>query len=261
VLDVRPPALRRRGAAARRAEELAEPGTGTGAVELRRRGLVRAAELVAMGVPPAEVEKAEPAARADGWLVSPARARESVSALTEAVRTHDAATPLDPGLPIEAARRAAGLPTPGLVAALLAAVPSGERAAAPELRDGRVHLGRARGLPDRVRAAMAAIRADLTADPFRAPDAARLAELGLGPRELAALVRAGELIAVTDGVVLLPDAPDRAVELLRGAGASFTLSEARQALGTTRRVAVPLLEHLARTGRTVRIDDRAHRLR
>jgi selenocysteine-specific elongation factor len=85
--------------------------------------------------------------------------------------------------------------------------------------------------------------------------------LGLGTRELAALVRAGELIAIADGVVLLPDAPDRAVELLRGLGPAFTLSEARQALGTTRRVAVPLLEHLARTGRTVRADDRTHRLR
>ncbi|WP_343943848.1 SelB C-terminal domain-containing protein, partial [Pseudonocardia zijingensis] len=92
-------------------------------------------------------------------------------------------------------------------------------------------------------------------------EAARLAEPALGARELAARVRAGELVAVADGVVLLPDAPERAVELLRGAGDSFTLSEARQVLGTTRRVAVPLLEHLARTGRTVRVDDRAHRLR
>jgi selenocysteine-specific elongation factor len=34
----------------------------------------------------------------------------------------------------------------------------------------------------------------------------------------------------------------------------FTLSEARQALGTTRRVAVPLLEHLDRRGWTRRVD-------
>jgi selenocysteine-specific elongation factor len=260
VLDVRPPALRRRGAAARRAAELAEPGVGTAAGELRRRGTARAADLVAMGVPRADVHGA-PAVRADGWLVAPARAGEAVSALAAAVRSHDAAEPFDPGLTVEAARRAAGLPTAGLVAAVLAAVPPGERAAAPELRDGRVHLGRARGLPERVRAALEVVRADLTADPFRAPEADRLAGLGLGTRELAALVRAGELVAIADGVVLLPDAPDRAVELLRGLGPAFTLSEARQALGTTRRVAVPLLEHLARTGRTVRADDLTHRLR
>jgi selenocysteine-specific elongation factor len=40
----------------------------------------------------------------------------------------------------------------------------------------------------------------------------------------------------------------------------FTLSAARQALGTSRRVAVPLLELLARTGRTVRTPDGRHRL-
>jgi selenocysteine-specific elongation factor len=108
---------------------------------------------------------------------------------------------------------------------------------------------------------MEELRADLTAHPFRAPEADRLAALGLGPRELAALVRAGELIAIADGVVLPPDAADRAVDVLRGVGPAFTLSEARQALGTTRRVVVPLLEHLGRTGRTVRVDDRTHRLR
>ena len=255
VLDVLPPALRRRGAAARRAAELAEPGFGTAAGELRRRGLVRVADLVAMGVPRTEVDTPS-AVRADGWLVAPARAEEAVSALAAAVHAHDAAEPLDPGLTIEAARRAADLPTAGLVTAVL----TGAGAESPQLRAGRVHLGRAHGLPEQVRAAMEKLRADLVVEPFRAPDAGRLAELGLGPRELAALVRAGELVAIADGVVLLPDAPDRAVTLLRNVGPAFTLSEARQALGTTRRVAVPLLEHLARTGRTVRVDDLTHQL-
>jgi selenocysteine-specific elongation factor len=258
VLDVLPPVLRRRGAAARRAAELAEPGAGTAEVELGRRGIVREADLVAMGVPRAEID-AVPAVRADGWLVAPARARAGVSAIVAAVRDHDAAEPLEPGLPLEAARRCADLPTTGVVTAVLAAAQAG--GVVPQLRDGRVHLGRGRGLPERVRAAMEELRADLVAHPFRAPEADRLAELGLGPRELAALVRAGELIAIADGVVLLPDAPDRAVEVLRGIGGGFTLSEARQALGTTRRVAVPLVEHLARTGRTVREDDVTHRLR
>jgi selenocysteine-specific elongation factor len=257
VLDVLPPALRRRGAAARRAVELAEPDVGTAAGELRRRGLVRAADLVAMGVAGAEIDEVS-AVRAEGWLVAPSRAREAASALAAAVEDHDIAEPLDPGLPIEAARRAADLPAPGLVTAVLATV-SG--AGTPQLRDGRVRLGRTPGLPERVRAALEVVRADLAANPFRAPDSRRLTELGLGKRELAALVRAGELLAIADGVVLLPDAPDRAVDLLRGVGPTFTLSQARQALGTTRRVAVPLLEHLARTGRTIRTDDVTHRLR
>jgi selenocysteine-specific elongation factor len=43
-------------------------------------------------------------------------------------------------------------------------------------------------------------------------------------------------------------------------GPEFSLSAARQALGTTRRVAVPLLELLARSGRTERTADGGHRL-
>jgi selenocysteine-specific elongation factor len=107
---------------------------------------------------------------------------------------------------------------------------------------------------------MAALRADLERDPFAAPEAARLAELGLGPRQIASLVKAGELMRVAEGVVLLPGSDRRALDVLAGLGPEFTLSAARQALGTSRRVAVPLLELLARTGRTVRTPDGGHRL-
>ncbi|GAA4684176.1 selenocysteine-specific translation elongation factor [Pseudonocardia yuanmonensis] len=258
VLDVRPPALTRRGAARRRADELAAPGFATAAGDLVRRGVARGADLVAMGVPPAEVAALRlPAAH--GWLVDPARAAGAAAALAEAVRTHDAAEPLDPGLTTEAARRAAGLPDAALLPAVLAAVGPGEVPLV--LRDGRVRLDRAHALPAPVRDALGALRADLVGAPFAAPDADRLAELGLGTKELAALVRAGELVELARGVVLLPDAPDRAVAVLRTIGPVFTLSEARQALGTSRRVAVPLLELLGRTGHTRRPDDSHHELR
>ncbi|MDQ4118875.1 MAG: SelB C-terminal domain-containing protein, partial [Actinomycetota bacterium] len=166
--------------------------------------------------------------------------------------------------PLAAARRAAGLPDAALVAVVLAEV---ERRGSRELvlDQGRVRAAAEGGLPEAVRAAMDTLRADLTGAPFAAPDADRLAELGLGPRELASLERAGELLRITPGtspeVVLLPDAEDRAVALLAGLDEEFTLSAARQALSTTRRVAVPLLERLARTGRTVRTPSGGHRLR
>jgi selenocysteine-specific elongation factor len=111
-----------------------------------------------------------------------------------------------------------------------------------------------------VRAALQELRTDLHQRPFDAPEAARLAALGLGSRQLASLVRSGELLRLTEGVVLLPGADDRAVEVLATLGPEFTLSTARQALGTSRRVAVPLLELLARTGRTERTADGGHRL-
>ncbi|WP_040923762.1 SelB domain-containing protein, partial [Saccharomonospora iraqiensis] len=57
-------------------------------------------------------------------------------------------------------------------------------------------------------------------------------------------------LRIADGVVLLPDACDRAVRVLAALGEPFTVSAARRALETTRRVAVPLLERLDADGRT-----------
>ncbi|MCW2716619.1 selenocysteine-specific translation elongation factor [Pseudonocardia sp.] len=259
VLDVRPPALTRRGAAARRAEILAGvDGLPSAVDELARRGIVRRADLVAMGV--ADLGPVAVAPAAAGWLVDPQRATALVADLAAAVAAHDAADPLDPGLPVEAARRAVGLPEARLVDALLRHADRTGANPGLVLRDGRVLHSAAAGLPAPVRAAMDALRADLERDPFAAPDAARLAELGLGPRQLASLVKAGELLRVADGVVLLAGADDRALDVLAGLGPEFTLSTARQALGTSRRVAVPLLELLARTGRTARTPDGGHRI-
>lgn len=254
VLDVRPPALRRRGDAGRRAATLAGmSGTPDAFAELTRRGLVRAAELAAMGVDVAPLRKARVPA-AGGWLLDPARVTELATKLARLIAEHDAADPLDPGLPVEAARRALGLPDAGLVEPLLAGSDS------LVLRGGRVVRSAAAGLPPALRTAMEQLRADLERDPFAAPLAERLDELHLGPRQLATLVRAGELMRVADGVYLLPGTDERAVAVLAGLGDEFSLSSARQALGTTRRVAVPLLELLARSGRTRRTADGGHRL-
>ncbi|WP_219412645.1 selenocysteine-specific translation elongation factor [Pseudonocardia nigra] len=263
VLDVRPPPLRRRGAAARRAAELTEMASVASAVgELARRGIARRADLVAMGVPLEELDALAHAGTpaAAGWLVDPALAVQLTARLAAAVAEHDAADPLDPGLPTEAARRAVGLPEPRLVEAVLRHAARVGPDPGLALRDGRVTRSAGAGLPAAVRAGLDVLRADLERAPFAAPEAGRLAELGLGPRQLGSLVKAGELLRVADGVVLLPGADARAVEVLSGLGPEFTLSAARQALGTSRRVAVPLLELLARTGRTVRTAEGTHRL-
>jgi selenocysteine-specific elongation factor len=290
VLDVAPPPLRRRGAAARRAIELADVHGPDAGGELHRRGVVQRADLVAMGVPPSEVD-ALGAPGAGGHLLDPDLATALGARLAAAVAAHDAADPLDPGLPLEAARRALDLPDARLVEVVMrhgaggatsqhgaggatsqhgaggatsrhGAVTDGDRGptAALTLRDGRVAALAGAELPPAVRAALQELRADLQQRPFDAPEAARLAALGLGSRQLASLVRNGELLRLADGVVLLPGADDRAVEVLATLGPEFTLSTARQALGTSRRVAVPLLELLARTGRTERTADGGHRL-
>ncbi|MCW2499301.1 MAG: selB, partial [Frankiales bacterium] len=73
--------------------------------------------------------------------------------------------------------------------------------------------------------------------------------------ELAAAETAGRLLRLSADLVLLPTAPALAMRALTGLPQPFTVSAARQALGTSRRVAVPLLEHLDRRGWTVRLPD------
>ena len=82
-------------------------------------------------------------------------------------------------------------------------------------------------LPAHLRHAIDRLRAELAGRPFEAPSARRLAELGLAGRNLVAAERAGAVLVVTDGVVLLPDAADRAAERLRSLPAPFTVSQAR----------------------------------
>ena len=103
-------------------------------------------------------------------------------------------------------------------------------------------------------AGVSAVEDKLRLSPFVAPESRELDALGLGSTELAAAARLGRLLRLSDEVVLLPDAPARAMRVLAGLEQPFTMSQARAALGTTRRVAVPLLEHLDARGWTRRVD-------
>jgi selenocysteine-specific elongation factor len=241
ALDADPPALTRRGAARERAQALTVRGHGT-AAELAARGAVRRSRLRQLGVEgPAPADAVE----LGDWLVSADRAAAWRAALVDAV--HRAPDGLSPGEAV----RALGLPDPDLLAAVVDA---------PVRRvAGRLVVDT--GLPGPVREALDVLRSDLGATPFRAPDAERLAELGLDRAALVRLSRAGELLVVGDGVALLPGTDDAAVTRLAGLAQPFTTSEARQALGTSRRVVLPLLAHLDRTGRTVRLPDDTRRVR
>jgi selenocysteine-specific elongation factor len=241
VLDVRPPALRRRGAARERARVLeGMDGRADGSAELRRRQLVRRDELEAMGA-------RAPFEPAGDWLADPSCVEQRGRRLVQLLDEQRASDPLADGMPAEAARRALELPEPALLDAVLRT----SAAAGVTRRDGRLHHGSA-ALPDRVREAVEQLRRDLADDPFQAPTADDLRRLGLGERELAAAERAGALLRLAPGLVLLPDAEDEALERLAELDAPFTPSQARRALGTTRRVAVPLLERLEARGATRR---------
>ncbi|MFG1649893.1 selenocysteine-specific translation elongation factor [Micromonospora sp. NPDC049275] len=244
VLDVAPPPLSRRGAAAARAAVLAGlDGSPDLAGELRRRRLVRVGALRRMGVP----VQATPVA--GDWLADPAHWQRLGVQLTEEVGRYAREHPLEPGMPVDALRQRLALPDRALVEALIR----------PPLRvhGGRIGTAAVDTLPAPVARAVQRLRAEYADRPFRAPEADRLADLGLGPREIGAAVRAGALLRLADSVVLPSEALDAAVTVLAGLPQPFTLSAARQALDTTRRVAVPLLELLDRRGVTRRLPDDA----
>jgi selenocysteine-specific elongation factor len=246
VLDVAPPPLAGQGAAAARAAVLATvDGMPDPAGELRRRGLARRADLERIGVP-----VPVPPVAGD-WVADPEHWAALRHRLAAEVARYVENRPLEAAMPAEAVRRALGLPDRALVEALVE----------PPLvaRAGRIGFGAGEGgLPERVARAVEQVRADLARDPFAAPEAARLAELALGPQEVAAAERAGLLQRVAGGVVLLPGAQEEAVRRLGNLAQPFTVSDARRALATSRRVAVPLLEALDRRGAATRLPDGRH---
>jgi selenocysteine-specific elongation factor len=278
VLDVVPPRLRGNGAAAAADRELTSwPEPPTAPDLLRRHRLLRASGASAMGLrdlpPPVSGE----------WLADPAHWRRLRQRLVAAVAAHAQRDPLAPGLPVDAARAELGLPDRGLVEALAdggAHDGNGEPidASGGYLRRGggsggpgpaagrtaRPGPGPAaddatppalQGLPAPVARAVQAVLDGLSDAPFSAPDAERLRELGLDARAAAAAERAGLLRRLPGNVVLPPDAADRAARILASLPQPFTAAEARQALRTSRRVVIPLLEWLDRQGITRRLPD------
>ena len=252
ALDVDPPPLRRRGAGAQRAEQLRDLGAEPEARgELARRRVVRRAHLLAIGVAAADVEALpDGAGGADpDWVLDPGHADTLAAQLARDVADHARSHPLEAGLPLETARQRLQLPSTALTAAL----------ARPPLRvdQGRVVVDGPQEprLPPAVARAVQTLLQELAREPYAAPDAHRLLDLGLGPRELAAAVRVGSLAKVAEGVYLAPEALREALGPLRTLPQPFTLSQARQAWETSRRVAVPLLERLDGLGVTERLPD------
>ena len=259
VLDVAPPRLRGRGAAAAAERELASwPEQPTGADLLGRHRLLRVSDAAAMGL------HGLPPPVSGGWLADPAHWQRLRERLVTAVAAHAERDPLAPGLPVDAARSELGLPDRGLVEALAAGRPDGGRDAPIAASGGYLRPGTGRGaapatassgLPAPVAKAVQAVLDGLSDAPFSAPDTERLRELGLDARGAAAAERAGLLRRLPGNVVLAPDAGERAARILADLPQPFTTAEARQALKTSRRVVIPLLEWLDRQAVTRRLPD------
>ena len=248
VVDMDPPLLNRRGAPVRRAQALRDQNPFDASAYVARKEAVMKETLAAAGFDVAN----KPASLVEfrSWWVNAQAITRWTAQLRTLFDTHLTDHHLSDGLPLATALSALALPDDSLVSIAVAG--------ARLKRDGAIirdpHAApRDLGPAEK---SVAIVEAQLAKEPFVAPDAGTLDELGLGPIELAAAERAGRLLRVGP-IVLLPSAPQQAAEILSQQPGEFTLSQARQALGTTRRVAVPLLEYMDARGLTRRTSDSA----
>jgi selenocysteine-specific elongation factor len=270
VLDPAPPPLGRRGAAAAAVRELsAWPAVPTAADLLRRHRLLRTPALVAAGLTDL------PPAVAGDWRADPAHWAALRAELPAVVAAFCARDPLAPGMPTEAARASLRLPARDLVTALVGGdiVQDGGYlristrqadagpVSAPDAGPRSTQSTESGRLPPAIAAAVQTVLDDLAREPFAAPDAERLRALGLDAKALATAARAGLLLRVADLVVLAPDAAEQAAAVLAELDQPFTTSQARQALRTSRRVAIPLLEYLDRARIAERLPGDLRRIR
>lgn len=248
VVDMDPPLLNRRGAPVRRAQALRDQNPFDASAYVACKEAVMKETLAAAGFDVAN----KPASLVEfrSWWVNAQAITRWTAQLRTLFDTHLTDHHLSDGLPLATALSALALPDDSLVSVAVAG--------ARLKRDGAIirdpHAApRDLGPAEK---SVAIVEAQLAKEPFVAPDAGTLDELGLGPIELAAAERAGRLLRVGP-IVLLPSAPQQAAEILGQQPGEFTLSQARQALGTTRRVAVPLLEYMDARGLTRRTSDSA----
>lgn len=188
-----------------------------------------------------------------GHLVAPEALRSWTAAIETAAREHHTRAPESPGASrgvLSAAARKGGCPD-SLAAGLVDAI----------AEEGRLRRsGSAYALPEHVPARDEAKRRRreallnlLAAEPFAPPpldEAARRA--GVGHEELNALVQSGEVVVCGQVAFARPAvevAVARLVDLERRVG-RFTTAQARESLDTSRKYAVPLLEHLDEAGIT-----------
>src|ERR671910_227810 len=242
VLDAFPP--RRAGATAVDRLTVRERATRDELAELlvSERGAVKVADVwIVAGTDPSDIANTR---RARDWWVHDRVAdvvRDDVTATLQAF--HDASPNVEgretAGVrrDIDAALRRAGAPSDAEVAdALLARL-----------------VGRNAGIATEEVERVARAVADAEPTP---PTVAELQRRGFSGVAIDAAVRRGVLVRIAPDLVLTRSMVDRAIEVVREAGAEgSTVSSVRERLGTSRRYAVPLMEHLDRTGATRRSGD------
>lgn len=255
VLDPAPPRRAGRSPESRLARRAGATRDVLPAILADERGVVQASEALLLtgsiaGVP-----------QAGGWLLREGSLDDVGQALVAQVKTFHEAHPLEEGVPVSSARRvladrlrpAAGRPDPRALDAIL------DRLVADGLL---VRTSTSIALPSQAPAEQGGnplvleVVEAISAEPAQPPTIKELVARGIGRDAIDAAIRAGLVVRVAPGLVFLPELIDRAREILVGAsGSGITVSAFREALGTSRKFAVPLLEWFDQRGITRRDGD------
>ena len=259
VLDVDPP--RRPGAdpTTRLADRASATPEELPALVVAERGAVRDSDLRLLTgrSPAAEVAPT----RSGGWWIATGLLDPVAHAIRTNLERFHVEHPLVPGEDVapvrhvaaEAVRAAGGPDDAELVEALLAALADrGDLVRESSIVRLSSHRASLEGHEDEVERL---VRAVVEGEPTP-PTVAELLAAGF-PREVVdAAARAGVLVRISPELVLSPAFVERALAEVRGAGPDgLTVSALRERLGTSRKYAVPLLEHLDERRATRRVGD------
>jgi selenocysteine-specific elongation factor len=219
---------------------------------------VRATDVLVLSGVTAEEAVRRGAIRLDGWLASPELVEEVAGHLIAHLGQYHQAHPLRPGVEVGEARlvlaeRSARFSDPGLADALIAHLAGGGTV----IREGTTlrlptHRASTAGREDANRL----IEAVRTAEPIP-PSVKDLIARGFGSELIRATCADGRLVRVSADVVISPDLLARAETILRSWAdpGGITVSQFREALGTSRRFALPILEYFDSRGITRRQGD------
>jgi len=259
VLDVEPPDRSGRAAARRLEGRESAARTDLPPLLVEERGAVLASDLAILtGIRPSAIDGAEPAG---AWWMAKGVFDQVVGALEAELTAFHQNHPLSEGLDLQAARaivvrelRVARAPGEVSVAdALLGALSESRRV----VREGStVRLAsHTASLAGREEEAGRLVRAVAEAEPTP-PTVQELTSAGFAPEVIEAATRAGMLVRLSRDLVMTPGLVAQAEAVVRGSGPNgITVSAFREAMGTSRKYALPLLEHLDQRRITVRRGD------